>query len=69
MNEELDISSITSMWIARLAKHVKITAHLLEFACPPLVFLAKTSQGPKTSSPTWENGGEGLTLLLGGSLP
>lgn len=49
--------SITSMRTARTQRQVNITAHLLPFACPPLVRRLITSQGPNTSKPTYVNGG------------
>lgn len=48
------------MCTALLVKHVNKIAHLLALATPPLVFLAVTSQGPKVSTPTYVNGGDGL---------
>jgi hypothetical protein len=59
------MASKTSIWIARLFKHVKINPHLLELAIPPLVRLVWIVHGPKTSNPTLVNGG-GVSVLSEG---
>ena len=62
---ELSINSITSIWIARVPMHVKRTAQRLAWARPPLVRLAQSFHGPKTSSPTKLNGGAGARRSCG----
>jgi hypothetical protein len=53
------------MWIALVVRHVNITAHHLLLACPPRVLRAKTSHGPKQSTPTLVKGGPGSNLSCG----
>lgn len=52
MNDEVVISSITSMWTPRHDRHANNTAHYLEFAEPPRVQRVTASKGPKQSTPT-----------------
>lgn len=56
MNAEDYISSITSMCMALIVKHVNWTAHRLDKACPPRVRLDTTDQVQKTSTPTYVKG-------------
>lgn len=62
MNAEDDISAINSMWAARVVRHKNSTAHLFDWAHPPLVLRATMFQGPNTSNPTFVNGGPGSNL-------
>ena len=55
---EVSIDSMTSMWTALELIQQNIIAHRLLSACPPLVRLAVIHQGPKTSNPTYVNGGQ-----------
>lgn len=52
MNDEVVISSITSMWTPWHNRHANNTAHYLEFAEPPRVQRTTASKGPKQSTPT-----------------
>ena len=67
MNEEEDISSISSICTALIDRQVNNTAHLLLLATLPQVFLVIISHGPKTSTPTQLNGGDGVTRSSGRS--
>ena len=51
--------------MARQFKQVNTRPHLFEFAAPPRSFLVRMVQGPKTSKPTFVNGG-GVFSLSGG---
>lgn len=53
MNAEDDISAINSMWTARVVRHENSTAHLFDWALPPLVLRVAMFQGPSTSNPTF----------------
>lgn len=64
MNELAATVSTTSMWVARLLKHVKMSPQCLAFAETPLSFLVETTQGPNTSKPTVVKGG--LDSVLSG---
>ena len=64
--EELS-SSMISMCITRIVKHIYITAQRLLFATPPRVCLAATVHGPNTSTPVYENGGAKITQSAGRS--
>ena len=57
MNELASIVFNTSMWMARLLRQVKMSPQRLAFATPPLSLVVMTSQGPKTSNPTFVKGG------------
>ncbi len=61
------IDSMTSMCTARVLIHVKSIAHLLFSATPPLVRRVTTVHGPKTSNPTYVNGGDVLRCSGGRS--
>lgn len=53
INAEDDISAINSMWTARVVRHENSTAHLFDWALPPLVLRVAMFQGPSTSNPTF----------------
>lgn len=57
MNAEDDISAINSMWTALAVRHENSTAHLFDWALPPLVLRVTVFQGPNTSNPTFVNDG------------
>lgn len=65
MKLEESIESTTSKCMALVLIHVKSTAHLLLLASQPLVLLATTMHGPKTSKPTNEKGGSVLRRSTG----
>lgn len=48
-------------------RQLKSTAHLFECASPPRVLRATMFHGPKTSTPTIVNGGDGTALSAGRS--
>lgn len=62
INAEDDISAINSMWTALVVRHENSTAHLFDWALPPLVLRVTMFQGPNTSNPTFVNGGPGSNL-------
>lgn len=58
MQLDVSIDSMTSMCTALELMQQNMMAHRLLSACPPLVRLLVTDQGPNTSSPTYVKGGQ-----------
>lgn len=67
MNDDELSSSITSMCMALVERHVNNRAQRLLLAWPPLVLRVTTDHGPNVSIPTDEKGGLGDTLSSGKS--
>ena len=67
MKLEVVMVSITSMCTALVLRQVKMTAHRLFSAWPPLVLREVTVHGPNTSNPTCVNGGSTESLSEGKS--
>ena len=66
INALASMASRTSMWIALLHRHVKTSPQRLELTAP-LNFLVWIVHGPKTSKPTFVNGGAVSVLSVGRS--
>ncbi len=60
MQLDVSIDSMISTRTALVLIQQNMMAHRLLSACPPLVRLLMTDQGPNTSSPTYVKGGQTL---------